>query len=229
MDSSDCATRCRDSSNKMVGNFGDVCNVEVIKDVVEPPTPDTDREIGDFPYDCCQSPIPAVEKLMKIPRLEGTNGGINNGLLVSNHIGSPKTPEDGVFDPFAPGPDAMALAPLCKKYSDEMRGIVARRLNFDYRVKKIDYGIGSAHALDAESVSDEEMLESMYKDILEMVLASLAESISAEIAEGKYDFCKTPSLAPRLNGIADTCPGAPIKLSGKARNIDLGLCRKLKF
>lgn len=226
MDSGDCAIRCQDSSNKVVGIAFDVCNVESIKDVVQPPTPDTNREIGDFSYSCL-SPITAVKNLPKVPCYD-TNGSVNEDQLAFDNNGSPKTPEDGVFDPFAPGPDAMALAPLCKMYSDEMRGIVARRLNFEYPVKRINFGLG-APEIDAESISDEEILESLYKDILETVLKYQAESISAAIAEGKYDGCKTPSSAPLLNGIADTCPGAPIKLSGKARNIDLGLCRKLKF
>lgn len=47
-----------------------------------------------------------------------------------------RTPKDGVFDPFAIGPDHKALAPLSKK--SRPRGIVARRLNFDSYASDLD-------------------------------------------------------------------------------------------
>ncbi|KAH1054859.1 hypothetical protein J1N35_032924 [Gossypium stocksii] len=43
------------------------------------------------------------------------------------------------------------------------------------------------------------------------------------------DGSKTPPSAPCLNGVSDTCPGAPIKLTGRSRVTDLGFCRKLEF
>ncbi|GKV04278.1 hypothetical protein SLEP1_g16454 [Rubroshorea leprosula] len=227
MDSGGSACGCLDSSNKLLENSGDVCTMEAIKDVLQPPTPDTDREIGDFPYDC-KSPITAVSKPLKVHCFD--DGDLSRDLFASIDNGSPKTPKDGVFDPFAPGPDGMVLAPLCKKYIDEVRTSVARRLNFDFPLKRIRFGSGTT-SMEVESISDEEMIESFYENILETVLTNQAEDLFAEIAkvEGNYDGCKTPHSAPRLNGFAETCPGAPIKPSGKARNIDLGLCRKLEF
>nr|GEY85443.1 PR domain zinc finger protein 8, putative isoform 1 [Tanacetum cinerariifolium] len=43
------------------------------------------------------------------------------------------------------------------------------------------------------------------------------------------DVLMTPPSAPRLSGIAETCPGAPMKPATKLRNIDSRLCRKLEF
>ncbi|KAH1030334.1 hypothetical protein J1N35_042508 [Gossypium stocksii] len=95
--------------------------------------------------------------------------------MVSVNHSSPRTPKDGIFDPFAPS---------YSKYVDEMRITVARRLNFD---------------------------------------------ISVGTVECDSDGSKTPPSAPCLNGVSDTCPGAPIKLTGRSRVIDLGFCRKLEF
>jgi hypothetical protein len=47
-----------------------------------------------------------------------------------------------------------------------------------------------------------------------------------------FDGFNTPDSATRLTGIAETCPGAPVKTAGttkKLRIIDQGLCRKLEF
>ncbi|GLU14789.1 hypothetical protein SLE2022_313370 [Rubroshorea leprosula] len=226
MDSGGCASRCRDSSDKLTEKSDDVCTLEVSKEVLlQPPTPDTGREIGDLPFDC-NSPITAVEKLLKGPCLDSH---AKQHLFASIDNASPKTPKDGVFDPFAPGSDDMLLAPLCKKHSDVMKTTIARRLKFDYPVKKLNYG-NETPSMDVESISDEEMFESVYEIILETVFTNQAEGPLAEIAEveGNYDCCKTPS-ASISNAVAETCPGAPMKSSGKSRNIDLGLCRKLEF
>ncbi|KAL5738912.1 hypothetical protein ACOSP7_027859 [Xanthoceras sorbifolium] len=88
----------------------------------------------------------------------------------------------------------------------------------------------SSFDYDVESISDEEVFESVYNNLLEAIVAKQTEGLLAEIAniECDSDCCQTPP-APRLNGIAETCPGAPMKSSAVSRKIDLGLCRKLEF
>ncbi|GMY25752.1 cyclin-dependent protein kinase inhibitor SMR11-like isoform X1 [Fagus crenata] len=195
----------------------EVCVMEAHENVTEVPavldgtvslgpiTPDSDREIGDCSID----------------------SNSNRDDDPSNDS-SPRTPKDGVFDPFAPGPDDKALAPPCNKYFLEPKGIVARRLDFDSSFVAVEAGdCGDS----AEPVSDEEIFESVYENLLEAILSKLTEDVASEISNVDWDSdgCKTPALAPRLNGIADTCPGPPIKSAGKSRNIDLELCRKLEF
>ncbi|XP_038702205.1 uncharacterized protein LOC119998830 isoform X2 [Tripterygium wilfordii] len=80
-------------------------------------------------------------------------------------------------------------------------------------------------------MSEEEMFDALYENLLEVIVTKQAEDALSEISNIVCDFdaCQTPPSAPRLTGIADTCPGAPIKPTGKSRNFDLGLCRKLEF
>ncbi|OMO59903.1 hypothetical protein CCACVL1_24552 [Corchorus capsularis] len=230
METEVCASKCQELSPKLIKKSDSVCKEGVIDlstvtgDVnveasLGPITPDLNREIGDFPYKC-NSPPTAVEK----PVFAAMNGD----ALTSLDQSSPKTPKDGVFDPFAPGPEEKAMAPLCRKYVDQMRNSVARRLQFDFSVRKVDF---ETCGTDAESISDEEMFESVYENLLETIVSNQAEGFLKEFSniEGDFDGCKTPPLAPRLNGVAETCPGAPMKLSKKSRNIDLGLCKKLEF
>ncbi|XP_075639115.1 cyclin-dependent protein kinase inhibitor SMR11-like [Castanea sativa] len=197
----------------------EVCQIETRENVTEAPavldgtvslgpiTPDSDREIGDFPID--------------------SNSNSNREDDPTDDS-SPRTPKDGVFDPFAPGPDDKALAPLCNKYPHEPKGIVARRLDFHSSVVAVEAGdCGNG----AEPLSDEVMFESVYENLLEAILSKQTEDVASEISNVYLDSdgCRTPPFAPRLTGIADTCPGPPIKPAGQSRNIDLGLCRKLEF
>ncbi|XP_054784660.1 unknown protein 1 [Prosopis cineraria] len=191
-----------------------------------PITPDVDRENGDFRIDL-QSPLTVIKKPFKLSDID-SNCKENGCKVTLVDNGSPKTPEDGVFDPFAPGPEIMARAPLCKKYANDLRSCVARRLNFNPSADAVQH---KSFGYDEESLSDQEMFESVYENLLEAILSTQAESILAEIPDVAYDpeDCKTPPSAIRLNGIADTCPGAPVKPGNKQRIIPVGLRRKLEF
>ncbi|KAK7386094.1 hypothetical protein VNO78_26038 [Psophocarpus tetragonolobus] len=181
-----------------------MASVDLCKDSVKdtpfklPITPAAVTENGDFQS---QSPLTlsVVRKQLKRACIDCDSESDPNG--------SPRTPKDGVFDPFAPGPDNMARAPSSNKYLDEYR-TVARRLDFH------------PHA-DADTLSDEDMVESVYENLLQVIVSKQAEEMS--------DDCQTPSSMPRLTGTADTCPAAPIKPAGKPRNIELALCKKLEF
>ncbi|XP_044485113.1 unknown protein 1-like [Mangifera indica] len=142
---------------------------------------------------------------------------------------SPQTPNEVVFDPVAPpGLDNMAMASLCKKYFDQIRTSAARRLKFESSFNSME----NKTCIDgAKSISDEELFEFVYNDLLEAIVSKQTEDLLAEISNTEWDSdcCKTPP-APHLNGIAETSPGAPVKKpSAKSRKIDLGLGRKLEF
>ena len=74
---------------------------------------------------------------------------------------SPKTPEADVFDPFAPGPEILARAPMCKKYCNYVTGSVARRINFnEYSDEDDDVQQKISSGSDGyDSISDQEMFE----------------------------------------------------------------------
>ncbi|XP_044472898.1 cyclin-dependent protein kinase inhibitor SMR11-like [Mangifera indica] len=230
----------------------DACNGEAVEvsamsngsASLEPITPVPDREIADSPYDC-KTPLTEAKRSTKVPCFGAKTARQDNPVASVDDSSpcaktsrkeepdtcaddsSPRTPNDVVFDPFAPGPDNMAMAPLCKKYLYQMRTSVARRLKFESSFNMME---DNTCVNDAESISDEEMFESVYNNLLEAIVSKQTEGLLAEISNTEWDsnYCKTPP-GHRLNGIAKTCPGAPMKPPAKSRNIDLGLCRKLKF
>ncbi|XP_058110799.1 unknown protein 1-like [Magnolia sinica] len=139
-----------------------------------------------------------------------------------------RTPKRRVFDPFAPGPDELMFAPR-KKPLEESRTRTMRRLNFE------SYGdfMESAGENDLEDVHEEKFLESVYESFLDAIVSNQAEGILAENQSLELGFCdglKTPTSSPFLTGIAETCPGAPMKPAAKARNLlGISTCRKLEF
>ncbi|XP_031271577.1 uncharacterized protein LOC116129978 [Pistacia vera] len=250
MDSATCA----DLSNKCQGceKLDVVCNKEVVQvsamsngsASLEPITPVPNREIADSPYDC-NTPLTEAKRPTKVPCFGAKTARKEDLVACADDSSpraktarkedpvacvddsSPRTPKDVVFDPFAPGPDNMAMAPLCKKYAEQMRTSVARCLKFESSFSLME---NKTCVDDTESISDEEMFESVYNNLLEAIVSKQTEGLLAEISNTEWDAdcCKTPP-APHLNGIAETCPGAPVKPSAKSRKIDLGLCRKLEF
>ncbi|XP_076952179.1 uncharacterized protein LOC143625827 [Bidens hawaiensis] len=145
--------------------------------------------------------------------------------------GSPSTPKDGVFDPFAPGPDSLMLAPRTVKYLLDSRSFVERKLDFNSVMTKNNSKHVSENAL--EDDDDVLLLEAVYNSLLECIISKHAEDVLGEISaidSSSLDVLVTPSFAPRLTGIADTCPDAPLKRAmKKSRCIDVGLCRKLEL
>lgn len=192
-----------------------------------PITPDSDRENGDFPI-TLNSPPSSVKKRESGDCFDSeTERMVENPSCFDDHA-SPRTPKDGVFDPFAPGPDDLALAPQCRKYVSKSRSVVARRLSFDFSVKVLD---DKDCRNDALSISDEEIVEAMYESLLDTIVSCQTEIVLAEISSLEWDSnnCRTPPSAPHLSGVAETCPGAPLRPAGKSRKIDLALCRRLQF
>ncbi|XP_074276994.1 uncharacterized protein LOC141600646 [Silene latifolia] len=133
---------------------------------------------------------------------------------------SPRTPEEGVFNPFAPGPEELCRAPLCKKTLKGTRRIVARRLDFD--------DVDEPHSLGeddnvVEIRLEKILMETVYETILDAIILKQSEDL-------ELDGCSTPTSPLPLSGISETCPAAPTKLTErKSLKIDPGLCRKLEF
>ena len=140
-----------------------------------------------------------------------------------------ETPTGSLFNPFAPGPEELALAPK-KKMLREFKIPTPRQLNFDICCD-FEEEVESA-------ISDEEddILESVCKSFIELIVSNqLKEICSEDLAEEdtssddtSHGF-KTPTSMPLLTGIAQTCPDAPMRPSFKTRKLDQNICRKLEF
>ncbi|KAH1040752.1 hypothetical protein J1N35_042495 [Gossypium stocksii] len=167
MDSGNCASKCKANSPKLIKNSDKVCTDEINRVIIDPSattrqgnkesslgsiTPDANRGIGEFPYKF-NSPPTEVKKAQNHPHFD-PDTTINQESMVSVNHSSPRTPKDGIFDPFAPGSECMVFAPSYRKYVDEMRITVARRPNFDISVGTVGY---VNHISAAVSISDEEM------------------------------------------------------------------------
>ncbi|KAL2490544.1 Uncharacterized protein Adt_26172 [Abeliophyllum distichum] len=112
---------------------------------------------------------------------------------------SPRTPKENVFDPFAPSPDKLLYA---------------------------------NHEVNKDTILDEEKLfESLYGALLEAIISEQTVELVAKALTqfSESGVFRTPTSAPRLSGVADTYPGAPLKSSSKFRVIYKELCRKLEF
>lgn len=79
----------------------------------------------------------------------------------------------------------MVFAPSYRKYVDEMRITVARRLNFNISVGTV----GSVnHRTAVDSISDEEMFESVYENLLEVIVSNQAEGFLTEFSNIECDL-----------------------------------------
>lgn len=183
---------------------------------LSPITPESNKESSEL-MSCFVSPLTLVSS-----DTSENDGDVDGG--------SPSTPKDGVFDPFAPGPDSLMLAPRTVKYLLESRSFVERKLDFNSVMTQNDSKHVSENALEDD---DALLLEAVYNSLLECIISKHAEDVLGEISavdSSRLDVLMTPSFAPRLTGIADTCPDAPLKRAmKKSRCIDVGLCRKLEL
>lgn len=193
-----------------------------------PMTPNHKRENGDFPFDSLSPPNSVSSPPEMVLESDYSKDDCSlNGVACC----SPRTPKSGMFNPFAPGPDDKMLAPLCKKYMSESRFSVARRLDFDSSDTPV-LTVGKCGD-EADVKLDEEMLLKLtYDSLLEFIVLMQTGGKPADIFPSTpldFDGFRTPTSAPRLTGIAETCPDAPRKRMSKLLNLDMGLCRKLEF
>ncbi|CAK9153770.1 unnamed protein product [Ilex paraguariensis] len=190
-----------------------------------PITPDSNREIGDTFTDFT-SPLTLVSSS---PKSISLDSHISNDPYPSNDDDTPCTPKESIFDSFAPGPNKLMLAPHHRKYLAQSQINVARRLDFGASLKFVE---NENRGSDDDTRLDEEMfVETVYDTLLEAIVSKQTEGVIPQIShlDTGSDGYKTPTSAPRLSGIAETCPGAPMKSTRKLINVDPGLCRKLEF
>lgn len=191
-------------------------------DPLGPITPDSIREGGDHVDGCC-SPVSS-----SLHRTRCFNSQLFGNLVYSNE-GSPRTPKGLGFDPFAPGPDELMLVPQCKKYFTDSRAKVTRQLNFE---ETLNFNGNVDHSDNVGTVSEDEMLfELLYNSLLEVITSKQKEDLHSKASTplSDSDGYKTPTSAPHFSGIADTCPGAPMKPANWFKRTDKGLCKKLIF
>ncbi|KAJ6803631.1 hypothetical protein M6B38_292495 [Iris pallida] len=148
----------------------------------------------------------------------------------SEMVSACQTPSESIFDPFAPGPEEMALAPNPKKKT--LRGTkmpLRRRLIFDLRSDSEE----EMEEIESTLLDKEDtLLESICKSFLELIVSNQAKQISSEYLtkeDNLIEGLKTPTSLPLLTGIADTCPAAPTRPVLKFRRLDQSICRKLEF
>ncbi|KAH0639432.1 hypothetical protein KY290_036701 [Solanum tuberosum] len=192
-------------------------------DPLGPITPDSTQEGGDHVDGCC-SPVWSS--------LHRTRYCFNSQLfgdMVYTNEGSRQTPKGFGFDPFAPGPDELMLAPQCKKYFTDSRAKVTRQLNFE---ETLNFNENVDHLDNVGTVSEDEMLfEMLYNSLLQVITSEQNEDHHSKASTplSDSDGYKTPTYAPHLSGVSDTCPGAPTKPASRCKRIDKGLCKKLIF
>ncbi|XP_011095189.1 uncharacterized protein LOC105174698 isoform X2 [Sesamum indicum] len=171
---------------------------------IRPLTPDSNRENAHLIHDL-SSPLTLPSSP---PTFSCFNFKHSNTAPVSLDGDNLQTPKETVFDPFAPAPTRFMLSPHPRKYIQGMGTNVVRRLNFIYAenlVRDIN------HQSSGETISDEEHLfESVYSTILDAIFSEhIKELVANQVSDP--DGFRTPKFAPRLSGVAEACPGAPVK------------------
>ncbi|KAL0544735.1 hypothetical protein IC582_019858 [Cucumis melo] len=187
---------------------------------------DESKESENLSTKCCSKVETQLEIVeLRVPIEPSTPDADRESGDFPSDSKSPIT-QDGVFDPFSPAPAHLALAPISRKYFSGSVGFVPRRLQFGSSSSSLQL----VEAEEEQSISDSELLEAVYENLLEVIVSHQAESSLAQPSSSQSDSpdCNTPPTS-FLSGVAQTCPAAPVKPSRKLRNLDMGLCRKLEF
>ena len=87
---------------------------------------------------------------------------------------------------------------------------VACRLDFRSTMESKEVG---SFVSNADTSDEEIMFKFVYESVLEAIISNQTAKISSP--ESDSDGFKTPTSAPRLKGVAETCPGAPLKPTRK--------------
>lgn len=104
--------------------------------------------------------------------------------------------------------------------------------------KKLEFGPNGMNDSVSENVFENgSLMETVYESVLEAIICNQAEDILAEIMatgsshDASRDVVMTPTSVARLTGLAETCPGAPVKAKrvGRLKDVNMSLCRKLDF
>ncbi|XP_062073037.1 unknown protein 1 [Humulus lupulus] len=232
-----------DLSTSSFEKLNEVSVVESQKDVVEAPallavseetrslgpiTPDSDRENVDFPIALSSPPSSAKNKITDLPCFDFETDRNEESSFRSDGYDSPHTPRKDVFNPFEPCPEDMVLAPRCRKFVNRSKNLCGRKLSFD---SSNDVSEEKCQEANAFFISDEEIIKAVYENLWETIVSMHVEDVLTRSSSIEWDsnHYKTPPSAPRVNEIADTCPGAPMRPTGNSRIIDSALCRRLQF
>ncbi|RLN30502.1 uncharacterized protein C2845_PM05G08960 [Panicum miliaceum] len=105
-----------------------------------------------------------------------------------------------------------------------------RKLNFDsgdFPVKRLSFDW-------SDSGEEDEYLQVIQKMIIDLFISDVPldrqeESEKVLIDSSLYESCKTPDSKPLPNGIASTCPDAPLRPSHKVLKLSPSICRKIDF
>ncbi|KAG0473582.1 hypothetical protein HPP92_015439 [Vanilla planifolia] len=186
----------------------------------------------------CRFPDVLPLRFVKLRLLDSVlnfpNGGSTDSSSSSDHtedddlVSSCQTPTTSIFDPFAPNPDDLLLAPKKKKLRDSYLPSM-RQLKFD-----ADAGSDPKHALqsDAARKEEEQTMESIYASLLELIISTqLADSSSGALASDSdpTESFMTPKSSTLLSNIAETCPPAPMRPKCSLERSSPAICRKLDF
>lgn len=136
-----------------------------------------------------------------------------------------QTPAESKFDPFAPGPDHLMLAPRKTKSSyNPLQQVLSCDLSIDSEESETD--------LTEIPNAEEYFSELIFSSLLELIISTKLMEISVNNQEAESDQaeeCKTPTSLPILTGFADTCPPAPRRPTLFLKRFDHSICRKLDF
>ncbi|XP_020594111.1 unknown protein 1-like [Phalaenopsis equestris] len=137
-----------------------------------------------------------------------------------------QTPAESKFDPFAPGPDELMLAPKKMKSSYPP---LQRLLSRDLIINSEEI---AGTDLTEDPNAEECFLELIFTSLLELIISTklMEISVNNRAAESdKIEECKTPTSLPFLTGFAETCPPAPRRPTLFSKRFDHSICRKLDF
>ncbi|KAM6564560.1 hypothetical protein CsatB_024558 [Cannabis sativa] len=229
-----------DLSTSSFGKMNEVSVVESQKDV-EPPalpavsedtrslgsiTSDSDRENVDSPI-ACSSPPSTKNKITTRPCFD-LDTDQNWESSVIDGYDDPVTPKSHLFNAFRPCPEDLVLAPRCRKFVNRSENLCVRKLSFD---SSNDVSEEKCEEANAFFISDEEIINVVYENLLETIVSMQVEDVLARSSSFEWDSndCKTPPSTLRVNEIADTCPKAPMRPPANSRKIGLALRRRLQF
>ncbi|XP_008788044.1 unknown protein 1-like isoform X1 [Phoenix dactylifera] len=140
-----------------------------------------------------------------------------------------QTPTESIFNPFAPGPEDLMLAPK-KKMTRESKIPLRRQLQFDSCSDSMENVEANASE---DAAQEDRFLKLICKSFFDLIVSSELKEISVErlpVESNPSEGFKTPTSLPFLTGVAETCPAAPMRPHGlKARRLSPYICRKLDF
>ncbi|XP_074585788.1 uncharacterized protein LOC141841515 [Curcuma longa] len=135
------------------------------------------------------------------------------------------TPLKSIFDPFAPAPEELVVAPM-KRTLKSMQIPHLRKLKL--------YDCGDSTQTECHAPEEDQLLELLSQTFFELIVSSQLQEISAcklldQDQQEHSKYANTPLSLSLLTGIAETCPPAPKREPAESTKLDPGVCRQLDF